>query len=110
MPRTAFARMKAGQRGLRLGSYRGRKGLPMSSTRKSRANLTLPIDGNGKRFGHILLPWSRNDSAWGSIRIPIAIIANGSGPTVLLTGGNHGDEFEGPIIISEFVRPIVSSG
>ncbi len=78
----------------------------MSSTRKSRANLALPIDGNGKRFGHIVLPWSRDDSAWGSIRIPVAIIANGSGPTVLLTGGNHGDEFEGPIIISEFVRNV----
>jgi N2-acetyl-L-2,4-diaminobutanoate deacetylase len=78
----------------------------MSSTAKSRAKLSLPIDGNGKRFGYIVLPWSRNDSAWGSIRIPVAIIANGSGPTVLLTGGNHGDEFEGPITISEFVRKI----
>ncbi len=28
--------------------------------------------------------------------IPIAVVANGKGPTALLTGGNHGDEYQGP--------------
>jgi predicted deacylase len=34
------------------------------------------------------------------------VIASGSGPTVILEGGNHGDEYEGPIIISELLRDL----
>jgi predicted deacylase len=43
---------------------------------------------------------SRNTSGWGTIEIPITVVKNGSGPTVLLTGGVHGDEYEGQIAIS----------
>jgi len=73
---------------------------------KCRATLTIPIDGQGRRFGHIVLPWSRNVSGWGSLRIPVAVLGNRSGPTVLLTGGNHGDEFEGPIVLCELARTL----
>ncbi len=31
--------------------------------------------------------------------IPICVIKNGEGPTALLTGANHGDEYEGPIAL-----------
>ena len=31
--------------------------------------------------------------------IPISMVKNGKGPTALLTGGNHGDEYEGPIAL-----------
>ena len=31
--------------------------------------------------------------------IPICVIRNGEGPTALLTGGNHGDEYEGPLAL-----------
>lgn len=31
--------------------------------------------------------------------IPIAVVRNGDGPTALLVGGNHGDEYEGPIAL-----------
>jgi N-alpha-acetyl-L-2,4-diaminobutyrate deacetylase len=31
--------------------------------------------------------------------IPISVIKNGEGPTALLTGANHGDEYEGPIAL-----------
>ena len=31
--------------------------------------------------------------------IPITVIRDGDGPTALLTGGNHGDEYEGPIAL-----------
>ena len=27
--------------------------------------------------------------------IPITVVRNGEGPTALLSGGNHGDEYEG---------------
>ncbi|MCT4333330.1 N(2)-acetyl-L-2,4-diaminobutanoate deacetylase DoeB [Paracoccus sp. YLB-12] len=60
---------------------------------------TLDLDARGKHHGFLRLPYSRNDSAWGSVMIPITVIANGEGPTALLTGGNHGDEYEGPIAL-----------
>ena len=62
---------------------------------------TIPLDGSGKQHGFLRLPHSRNDSAWGSVMIPITVIANGTGPTALLTGGNHGDEYEGPIALQQ---------
>jgi len=36
--------------------------------------------------------------------IPITVVANGEGPTALLTGGNHGDEYEGPIALFDLAR------
>jgi len=38
--------------------------------------------------------------------IPIAIIKNGKGPTALFTGGNHGDEYEGPIALFDLARTL----
>ena len=38
--------------------------------------------------------------------IPICVIRNGSGPTALLTGGNHGDEYEGPLALYELARTL----
>lgn len=60
---------------------------------------TLDFDAEGVQHGHLRLPYSRDDSAWGSILTPLCVIKNGDGPTALLTGGNHGDEYEGPIAL-----------
>ena len=60
---------------------------------------TIPFDKDGVHHGFLKLPYSRNDSAWGAIMIPIAVIRNGDGPTALLTGANHGDEYEGTIAL-----------
>ena len=49
---------------------------------------------------------SRNTSGWGVVEIPIIVVKNGTGPTVLLTGGIHGDEYEGPIAISRLAREL----
>ena len=62
-------------------------------------NPTIPFDQDGEHHGFLKLPHSSNDSAWGAIMIPIAVIRKGSGPTVLLTGANHGDEYEGPVAL-----------
>src|SRR5690606_37957695 len=67
---------------------------------------TIPLDGQGKQHGFLRLPYSRNDSAWGSVMIPVTVIANGQGPTALLTGGNHGDEYEGPIALQQLAWEI----
>jgi predicted deacylase len=39
-------------------------------------------------------------------RVPLAVIANGTGPTVILEAGNHGDEYEGQIVIGELIRDL----
>ncbi len=62
---------------------------------------TVPFEEDGTHHGFLRLPYSRDDSAWGSVMIPITVIRNGEGPTALLTGGNHGDEYEGPVALQE---------
>lgn len=56
---------------------------------------TVDFSQDGKQHGFLKLPHSHDDSAWGCIMIPITVVRNGDGPTALLTGGNHGDEYEG---------------
>ena len=58
------------------------------------------------QHGFLRLPYSRDNSAWGSVMIPVAVIRNGDGPTALLTGGNHGDEYEGPLALFELARTL----
>jgi predicted deacylase len=41
---------------------------------------------------------------YGHIPIPIAMVKNGDGPTLLLTGGNHGDEYEGPVALMKLLQ------
>jgi N2-acetyl-L-2,4-diaminobutanoate deacetylase len=60
---------------------------------------TVDFDAMGVQHGHLVLPHSRDESAWGSVMIPVAVIRGGEGPTALLTGGNHGDEYAGPIAL-----------
>ena len=66
---------------------------------------TIPLDQDGVHHGFLKLPHSHDDSAWGSIMIPLCVIKNGDGPTALLTGANHGDEYEGPIIYKSLPQP-----
>ena len=54
---------------------------------------------DGKHITALKIPHSTNTSGWGSLLLPVIIIRNGDGPTVLFTGGNHGDEYEGPIAL-----------
>ena len=62
---------------------------------------TITFDQDGRHHGFLQLPYSRDDSAWGSVMIPISVTRQGAGPTALLTGANHGDEYEGPIALQE---------
>ena len=71
--------------------------------------LTVDLERDGKQFGHINIPQSPNNDVWGVQQVPIAVIKNGSGPTLILTGGNHGDDYEGPFFISELVRDLDST-
>ena len=59
---------------------------------------------DGKQVGWLHLPHSVTRSAYGTIAIPIAVVKNGAGPTVLLTAGNHGDEWEGQVTLMKLAR------
>ncbi len=67
---------------------------------------TIPLDQDGIHHGFLRLPYSRDDSAWGSVMIPITVVRKGDGPTALLTGGNHGDEYEGPIALQQLAATL----
>jgi N-alpha-acetyl-L-2,4-diaminobutyrate deacetylase len=67
--------------------------------RPSPISATVEFERQGVQHGFLKLPYSRDDSAWGAVMIPIAVVNNGKGPTALLTGANHGDEYEGPIAL-----------
>jgi len=67
---------------------------------------TVPFDQDGEFHGFLSLPHSREDSAWGLIQIPISVFRNGDGPTALLTGANHGDEYEGPIALQSLAHDL----
>lgn len=74
--------------------------------RPSAISPTVDFSAVGTQHGFLRLPYSRDDSAWGSVMIPITVIKNGEGPTALLTGGNHGDEYEGPIALYDLARTL----
>lgn len=65
---------------------------------------SIDFEQDGIQHGFLRLPYSRNDSAWGAILIPIVQFKNGVGPTALITGANHGDEYEGPIALYNFAQ------
>lgn len=67
---------------------------------------TVDFNADGVQHGFLRLPWSRNESAWGNLMIPITVIRNGAGPTALLTGASHGDEYEGPVALVDLVQTL----
>jgi N2-acetyl-L-2,4-diaminobutanoate deacetylase len=67
---------------------------------------TVDFEADGVSHGFLKLPHSHDGSAWGSIMIPLTVAKGGDGPTVLLTGGNHGDEYEGPIALFDLATTI----
>lgn len=79
----------------------------MSDTKRpSPISATVDFAADGVQHGFLRLPYSRDDAAWGSVMIPVTVVKNGAGPTALLTGGNHGDEYEGPIALFDLARSL----
>jgi N2-acetyl-L-2,4-diaminobutanoate deacetylase len=74
--------------------------------RPTRISTDVDYSLDGRQFGYLSVPYSRDDSAWGSVQLPVVVIRNGEGPTVLFTGGNHGDEYEGPIALLKLAREL----
>lgn len=75
-----------------------------TATTKSRIFHDIDFDRPGKQIGYLRVPQSRDGGAWSTIEIPIAVINGAPGPSVLFTGGVHGDEYEGQIAVSRLAR------
>lgn len=73
---------------------------------KSRISSDIDFERDGKQQSFLRLPHSVHRSAYGWIAIPIIVIRNGEGPTVLLTAGNHGDEYEGQLALMKLCRDL----
>ncbi len=82
-------------------------GTIMTGAHAGKTRIVNPIDfgKQGRQSGYLQLP---PDPATGSAgaRVPIVSIANGSGPTVLISAGNHGDEYEGQLAALRLIREI----
>ncbi len=66
----------------------------------------IDLDAPGRAFGRIRVPFSTNECGWNTVPVPVVSIANGSGPTVLLTAGNHGDEYEGQVALLDLAKEL----
>lgn len=64
------------------------------------------FDGIGKRAGFLDLAHSDNAHAFSAIRVPVGVIRGGAGPTLLLAAGNHGDEYEGQVILHKLMQEL----
>lgn len=70
------------------------------------ASTTVDFDAPGKRAGHIALAHSDNRLAFSAVSVPVAVIVGAPGPTVLMTAGSHGDEYEGQVILHQLMQSI----
>lgn len=62
------------------------------------ASIDIDLDAAGRQAGHLSLSI---DNAERRVTTPIFCIAQGDGPTLVLTAGVHGDEYEGQIALTE---------
>ncbi len=67
--------------------------------RLTRIATNLDFVAEGRRAGDLRLKWSNAEMPLGYWPIPAAVCVRGEGPTLLLAGGTHGDEFEGPVAL-----------
>jgi N-alpha-acetyl-L-2,4-diaminobutyrate deacetylase len=66
----------------------------------------IDYDAPGKQQGYLRVPYSSNKAGWANLLIPITVVNNAAGPTVLAMGGNHGDEYEGPVALMKLARHV----
>ena len=74
--------------------------------RRMAISTSVDFQQDGRQTGHLRLPHSTHRSAYGHIRIPIACLRNGDGPSLLVVAGNHGDEYEGHIAARRLVQSL----
>lgn len=72
----------------------------------SRATLTIDLQAPGRQIGDLLLPWSDDRNPLGRYAVPVITLSGAPGPVVMVLGGVHGDEFEGPAAIMRLARDL----
>lgn len=70
---------------------------------------TIDLSAPGKQIGRLRYPKITNNGGWAYDLVPIASISNGAGPTVVISGGNHGNEYEGQIACLRLIDEIDAS-
>ncbi|SDY88196.1 succinylglutamate desuccinylase/aspartoacylase family protein [Lentibacter algarum] len=69
----------------------------------------LNLTAQGKRADVFGLTHSDNRYGFSSIQSPLCVIRGGDGPTALICAGNHGDEYEGQIIVRRLFDVLTQS-
>jgi predicted deacylase len=71
------------------------------------AEITCDIDltAPGRQAGSFHVPHSSNENPFG-FRGPIGVLNGAPGPTLTLIGGVHGDEYQGPVVISRLFHAL----
>ncbi|MFT5503751.1 MAG: putative deacylase [Gammaproteobacteria bacterium] len=72
----------------------------------TRIRMTIDLEQQGRQVGDLQIKWSDNRRPLGVYPVPIICLSNAEGPTLLLTGGVHGDEFEGPAALMRLVQTL----
>jgi hypothetical protein len=70
---------------------------------------TVDFDQDGKQVGWLRVPHSVTRSAYGVLPIPIAVLRNGDGAKLMLSAGNHGDEYEGQVVLTRLIQQLEAS-
>ncbi|MCP8937474.1 succinylglutamate desuccinylase/aspartoacylase family protein [Alsobacter sp. SYSU M60028] len=69
-------------------------------------SVEIDLDAGGKAFGRVVFPLEAPWNGRHEIVLPACVIGHGKGPTVALWGGNHGDEYEGPLVLGQMAREL----
>ncbi|MER8996077.1 succinylglutamate desuccinylase/aspartoacylase family protein [Mesorhizobium sp. M0678] len=64
-------------------------------------HLTFDLDAPGVSTGHLVVPKGADCEA---LSLPVFSCNRGEGPSLLITGGNHGNELQGPIVARRLVE------
>lgn len=67
---------------------------------------SIDLDAPGKQVGVVSFRTRIDDRTGHPVASPLTSVANGDGPTVVLTAGVHGDEYEGQVALSELARQL----
>ena len=73
---------------------------------RSQITATVDFDRDGVHTGVLRVPYSHDRDAYGFIPVPLMVAKQGTGPTVLLTGANHGDEVDGSVALMHLMHEL----
>lgn len=71
---------------------------------RTRITTDVDFDSPGRHIGDLRLKYSDNVTPLGYVPIPVGVLVGKPGPTLLLTAGVHGDEYEGPVAIMKLLH------